>query len=409
MFVRRTLLGSAVLGLAVLGLPAPASAAGPAPAPAAAGWLATRLVDGNHLVTVFDGTAFPDQGLTADAVLAFDGAKVGQTAAAAATTWLASADVLPAYVGDGTAESYAGAHAKLALVALAQGGDPAAFGGRDLLAELRALQATSGRYSDKSQFGDFSNGITQALAVLALHRAGGDGAPAAAVDYLAGSQCDNGGFPLNFEQPACTPDPDATGFVVQALLAEGRTAPAGDALDWLASVQAADGGFGGSGPTAAENANSTALATQALTAGGRTAPAGRALAYLAARQVGCTGPVANQGAVAYDANPFSADTATRATAQAVLAIAGVGLLDVSATGAAPTAPRLDCPVTPTPTTPAPTTPPVTTPAAPGGAAGGGELPATGTPTAALTGLAALLLLAGSGLLVLGRQRRALTR
>src|SRR5262249_23117113 len=152
-----------------------------ASAPAAAGWLATGLVDGNHLETSFNGTSFPDQGLTADAVLAFDAAKVGQDAAARATTWLAGQ--VTAYVGDGTTESYAGAHAKLALVAEAQGLNPEAFGGRHLLTELRALRAPSGRFSDTSQFGDFSNGFSQSLAILALHRAGGSGAPAAAVSF----------------------------------------------------------------------------------------------------------------------------------------------------------------------------------------------------------------------------------
>src|SRR5262249_29491804 len=201
MLVRRTLPGSVVLGLAVLGsaaagLPAVAAPTTIAPAPAAAGWLATRLVAGNHLETSFNGTSFPGQGLTADAVLAFDAAEVGQDAATRATTWLAGQ--VAAYVGDGTTESYAGAHGKLALVAEAQGLDPEAFGGRHLLTELRALLAPSGRFSDASQFGDFSNGFSQSLAVLALPRAGGCGAAGAAAGFLAHSQCSAGGFPLAF-------------------------------------------------------------------------------------------------------------------------------------------------------------------------------------------------------------------
>jgi len=452
---RRTLLGPAVLGLAVLGsaatgLPAaaaptpavptpatpatatPASAASTAAAPtttapaaAAAGWLATRLVGGNHLETSFNGSSFPDQGLTVDAVLAFDAAKVGQDAATRATTWLAGQ--VAAYAGNGTTESYTGAHAKLALVAEVQGLDPEAFGGRHLLTELRALQAPSGRFSDTSTFGDFSNGVTQSLAILALHRAGGSGVPAAAVNFLAGSRCQDGGFPVFFGSSPCTSDPDATGFAVQALLAVGRTTPVTRALNWLVSTQQPDGGFGPvvekeNKKTVAENSNSTALAAQALRAGGRIAAADRAVGYLVARQVGCSGAPANRGAIAYDKTGFAAGTAPRATAQAVPALAGVGLVDVSSSGAAGPAPRLAC-ASPTPT-PTSTPPPATHTAAPtatptatatgsggaaGGAAGGGALPATGSPTGALTGAAALLLAAGTGLVVLGRQRRRLRR
>jgi hypothetical protein len=413
MSIRRAFVGCGALFAAfVVGTPGASAAPGATttePAPAAAGWLATRLVDGNHLEVSFDGQSFPDAGLTADAILAFDGAGVAQSAAAAATTWLAGAATLSGYIGDGDAESYAGAHAKAALVALAQGLDPTDFGGRDLLAELRDLQATSGRFSDRSQFGDFSNSIGQSLALISLDRAGGTGAPAAAVAYLVGSQCDNGGFPLNFEQPQCTVDPDSTAFAVQALLAVGQDGPAGEALDYLGSIQAADGGFGGSGPTAAENSNSTGLVVPALRAGGRDAAADRAVGYLLARQVGCGGQPVDQGAIAYDTTPFTVATAVRATAQAVLGLSGTGLAQVSASGAAADAPRLACapPTTVPPTTVPPTTQPPTTaaPTAPGaGAGGGGSLPATGTPVGVLSGVAALLLVSGAGLVLIGRRR-----
>jgi hypothetical protein len=396
MSLRTMLTAGALLGLPVAGLAAPpvAADAGTAgPAPSAAAWVAGQLVDGNHLQTIYNGTASPAPGPTADAVLALDAAKVGQDAATRATAWLLSKAVMAGYLGDGRSESYAGAHAKLALVAQAQGVDPTAVAGRDLIGELRARQAKSGRFSDKSQYGDFSNAITQSLAILALHRAGGAAEPAAAVDYLAGSRCSGGGFPQDFGKKVCVPDADATGFAVQALLVAGRTGTAGAALDWLASVQKADGGFGGSGPTAAENSNSTALAALALRAGGRTAAADRAVAYLTARQVGCGGKAANRGAVAYDVKGFAAGTALLASVQAVPALAGTGLAEVSSTGAAQQAPPVDC------TSASPTASPATGSASPRAA--------SGPPTAGiLAGVAAVLLAVAGGLVLLRRQRRA---
>src|SRR5262249_18265011 len=139
---------TAVFGAAAM----PASFASPGtenPAEAAAGWLARQLVDGERFEVEFDGVTYPDQGLTADAVLASDAAAVAQEFAGRATSWLASPEILTGYLGSGT-ESYAGPHAKLALVAIAQGLNPRAFGGVNLIQGLQALRAPSGRYSDRS-------------------------------------------------------------------------------------------------------------------------------------------------------------------------------------------------------------------------------------------------------------------
>lgn len=397
--------GTTLAVVAGASLPANADAA-PNTAETAAGWLARQLVDGERMETVFDGTAYPDQGLTADVVLALDSAKVGQEHAAKATAWLSTPDVLSGYLGDGTAESYAGAHAKTALVAQAQGQNPASFGGVDLISRLTALQAPSGRFSDKSSFGDNSNGITQALAIIALDRNGT--APAAAVGYLAGSACPDGGFPLNFEQPTCASDVDTTGFVVQALLAADRSGEAGKALDWLQGKQQADGGFGGSGPTPGVNANSTGLAAAALHTGGRTTQAERAAGYLISLQVGCSAAAADRGAIAYDGAGFSADIARRATAQAIPGITGVGLAEVTSDGARGPAPALDCGSAPGPSTPD-TPPAAETPPGTPADEGGPELAATGVDLGAVAGLTAVLLVAGTGLLVLSRRRRGAGR
>jgi hypothetical protein len=190
--------------------PAGTAAAAPRtilPDDAAAGWLARQLVDGNHLETSFGGTGFPDQGLTIDGVLAFTAAKVAGSAAAAATAWLALPENIDGYTGGGGTESYAGPTAKLMLLAEVRGANPRAFGGVNLRARLLDLLTPSGRFSDRSAFGDFSNAFGQSYAIVALNRNGG--APAAAVTFLAGQQCADGGFPSDFGARPCAGDVDA--------------------------------------------------------------------------------------------------------------------------------------------------------------------------------------------------------
>jgi len=399
-----------------------AHAATPTPAELGAGWLTTQLVGGDHLQTTYGGTAYDDAGLTADVVLALDAAGVGQSSASAATAWLAGQ--VTSYTGDGTGESYAGALAKLSLVAEAQGLDPHAFGGsapvNDLLARLLAQKAGTGRFSDVSAYGDYSNTITQSFAVLALDRDAG--APADAVDFLAAAQCPDGGFPLQFDQPTCSSDLDATAFSVQALLATGRSVTA--ALDYLEAQQRSNGGFGGTGPTSETNSNSTGLAVAALQAGGRTAPAAEGAAYLTALQVGCSGAAGSRSAIAYDATGYDATTAPRATAQAVPALAGVSLADVAAAGATAGFPTLECAAAPVATPGTPTDDSTTggsttggsTTGGPGTGAGAGAgtggasdvplgLPATGDPVRQTAVLGGALLLGGVAVLAATRRRR----
>lgn len=310
------------------------------PAQAAAGWLARQMTDGNHFVDVINGTSYPDQGLTIDAIFAFAAARTSGAYAARATAWLARPFILKGYIGNGTTSSYAGATAKLLLAAEVRGLNPAAFGGVNLPARLAALLTLSGRYSDHSRFGDFSNAFSQALAVIATSRRGG--APPAAVSFLAGSECPNGGFPLDFGQKTCTSDPDATALDVQALLAAGRPGPARRGLSWLASVQRRDGGFA-SPPGTLSNSNSTGLAGQAFAAAGWVSRATRARAFLTSVQVGCAGEPAHRGALAYTDQGFQAATAARATGQGILGLADVGLARLTGRGSQPGDPHLACP------------------------------------------------------------------
>jgi hypothetical protein len=319
---------------------APASATSiPTRGQAASGWLARQMVDGDHLETVFGGFSFPDQGLTIDAILAYAATGTADDFAARATAWLAEPDNLGGYIGDGGTESYAGATAKLLLATEVRGADPSTFGGVDLPARLSALLTPSGRYSDRSAFGDFSNAFSQSLAIIALSRHGG--APASAVTFLAGTACADGGFPLDFGTSPCVSDIDATAMDTQALLAAGRTTEANAGLTWLASAQQSNGGFA-EVPGSSPDANSTGLAGQALAAGGRPVRALAAKAYLIHLQVGCSGAATDRGALAFDGTGFDPATAVRATAQGILGLADIGLAHLSASGAHTGDPHLTC-------------------------------------------------------------------
>jgi hypothetical protein len=341
-----------------------AGSAAPAPAERAvwaSSWLADQLVDGDHFEATFGTDTFPDQGLTADAVIAFAASGVADDAAAAAAAWLGQSANTSGYVGDGTTESYAGSIAKLALVAQVRALDPTAFGEDDidLIARLTAREAPSGRFSDASAFGDFSNVIGQSFAIIVLTRQPSVDPSSDALDLLIGSQCDDGGFDLDLE-PApdtCGSQVDATTFAIQALLAGGRADEAAAALDYLEGVQQGDGGFLGLGT---ENANSTGLAAQSLRVGGRTAAADEAVAFLATLQVTCDDDEANNGAIAYNAEDgFVSSTAWRATAQAVPGLAGVGLLEASAQDADRETADRACVDTAPPPAVQPTAPPAT--------------------------------------------------
>jgi hypothetical protein len=327
---------AALISVAVVAVPVPAAAAGTTdPADAAAGWLVSQLTDGDHFETDFSGTKYPDQGLTIDAVLAFAAAGVGGDALTGAVDWLTQPANLAGYAGDGTTESYVGATAKLAYLATVLGQDPTSFGGVDLVARLGALLTATGQYKDTSAYGDYSNTFGQSLAILALSRTPG-GAPSSAVAFLAGTQCDDGGFPV-FYGACATSDTDGTAFAVQALLAAGDGATAAEGLAWLLTQQdPATGGFNGTGATKGLNANSTGLGAQTLRLSGKDSEADRAVAFLTSLQVGCAGPAEHVGAIALSpldpavpGSGFQLGNAPRATTQAVLGLVGVGLGDLT--------------------------------------------------------------------------------
>ncbi|GGI09143.1 S-layer homology domain-containing protein [Egicoccus halophilus] len=335
-----------VAGTAVAALLVPTTAVAqtadtPAPAPvaetasdAAGAWLAGQLVEGERIETTFDGSSYVDHGLTADTVYALAGAGVAGADITAATDWLATQVVQ--YAGDGEEEAYAGATAKLILVAETAGRDATDFGGVNLVERLQDRQDVLGRYRDVSPWGDYSNVLTQSLALIALERATDEGPSDAAVELLVDTACENGGYPSSFPTDTCTSDVDATGFAVQALLAVGADDAADAAVDWLLDEQADDGSFGG--PEAAANSNSTGLAAVALVAAGELEAFEAAAEWLATVQYACF--EADAGAI-----PFTFDEAgdlTRATAQALPGLSGVPLTETTIDSAVAGAPNPSC-------------------------------------------------------------------
>jgi hypothetical protein len=333
------LLLALVVGSTASAVPAFASkAAVPSPGQAASGWLARQMVRGSHFVTVYSGVSYPDQGETIDALLAFAATKSANGYGARAIAWLERPSVLSNYIGSGT-ESYAGATAKAALAAEVRGINPARFGKVDLLSRLRKLLTKSGRYSDHSAYGDFSNAFSQSLAIIAFSRHGG--APAKAVRFLISSECKNGGFPLDFGQKTCASDTDSTAMDVQALLAVGRRAAAVRGLTWLKSVQRSNGGLDASGAKV-PNANTTGLAGEAFAAAGWHHNAALAAKFLRSLQVGCSAKRWERGAIKYESTGFVKSTAIDATAQGILGLADVSLAKISAHGSRNGDPRLAC-------------------------------------------------------------------
>lgn len=307
-------------------------------APAAAGWLAGQLVDGERIVNAEFG--FDDAGLTADVVLALASAGAAADVAEQAYAWLTTQAA--GYTGPATESVFAGATAKLALVAVAMGDDPTDVGGLDLIAQLASREQADGRFTDDSEFGEFSSTLTQSLAVLALSRAPDVAPSETAVAFLLAQQCDDGGFRFALDEDGCTSAVDTTGFVVQALAALGgddADAAIVTAADWLATVQTDQGGFlSDSG----ENANSTGLAAAALSVADRNDATVAARGFLRSLQDGCGDD--QPGSIRFDAD--DGGDRDRATSQAILGLTGVGLDTVAIAGADRGLPVLDCQAAP---------------------------------------------------------------
>lgn len=181
--------------------------------------------------------------------------------------------------------------------------------------------------------------------------------PAAAVDWLVGQQCADGGFASYRADPSkpCAPydaatfsggeDTNATALAVAALKSVGRSTAQARATAWLLTVQNKDGGWEftpGSG--SGSDANSTAIVLTGLASvGGQGTAVTKGQQFLSTLQIGCAGAATGtDGAFAYQDFGNGLVRNDKATAQAVLGLAGTGL-PVPAESLSTTVPRLTCP------------------------------------------------------------------
>ncbi|MFH1149812.1 MAG: prenyltransferase/squalene oxidase repeat-containing protein [Actinomycetota bacterium] len=143
------------------------------------------------------------------------------------------------------------------LAVCCAGADPRSFGGRDLVAEIKARAAADGH------IGDLVNEHCWGLIALA---AAGEPAPAGSMEWLSARQNIDGGFGYGAQSGS---DPDDTGGALQALIASGADRGSNTvarALSYLMFCQQDDGGF--AWQSAGSNVGSTAWAVQGICAAG---------------------------------------------------------------------------------------------------------------------------------------------
>ena len=293
-------------------IPVGAQEATPSASPAVEGgdlasataWLIDQQGEDGAFVS-FSGE--PDAGTTVDALIALvaaEGAGVDTaTSIPDALAYLESGDVALVYEQTGVGQA-----AKLTLALVAAGRGPRDFATTNPVSIVEAGQ--------NDETGVFGTGLYHhAYALMALAATGSE-VPASALDALAATQAENGGWSFDGSTDPATADSNTTSMVVQALVATGN---AGHevmvpALEFLESTITDDGAA--YAPGAEADANSTALVLQAMLAtGGETAGLEAALATFQT----------DSGAYFYQAadpseNLFSTVQAIPAAAGAVLPI-----------------------------------------------------------------------------------------
>jgi len=308
-------------------------------------WLAGQLTSRGFVPSTLGGSE-ASLSSTAQTILALSAANVDLPGAQQALGYLE--DRVDDYVTvDGS--DGPGKLALLILDAEALGANPTSFGGTNLVARLLATQQTSGvdigLFGTEAQVSDYSaGGYEQGLALAALAAAGvrNTSQVTAAVSWLVGEQCPDGGWttPDNAENPCdgspasyAGPDTNSTSLAVQGLAAQGVLTPgvASRALAFLSRGQDSDAGWSyypnTSTAPGSTDPDSTALVIQALVALG-SSPDGSAFAR------GSSDPMSallsfqltsGSSAGAFYFPPAPAPASEIATYQAVPALVGLAL------------------------------------------------------------------------------------
>lgn len=237
------------------GTPVASPVASPVTAPGLQGavdWLIDQQQDDGSWLG-FSGE--PDAGTTVDAIIALSAAReadmdIGDSLDKA-VTWLGSGDVALVYSQTGTGQA-----AKLVLALVASDIESLEIGGVSLLdLVMQGQDAESGLYG--------TGLYDHAYALLALVATGSE-VPQNAIDFIGTVQADNGGFAWDGATDETMVDSNTTAMIVQALAAVGQ----GDsdvsvkAVEYLLSTVTEGGASAAVG--AEPDANSTALVAQAF-------------------------------------------------------------------------------------------------------------------------------------------------
>ena len=218
---------------------------------------------------------------------------------------------------------------KTAIAALVAGADPTRFGPYNLLKHLKADQCKAGSTTcTPGSAANIYSSVSESLVILAEARGAKayrtTYAPdAAALSYFLSLQCANGGFTSATTRGShCTADPDATGYAIMALRADGhRPAARARAVHWLRSTRNTDGSWTAQG---VHNVDSTGLAAAALAGAGLDTT--RSKKWLRSQQV-TTGPTvgkgASRGALKYH-GAFDPSSSIKATADGLLGMVRYG-------------------------------------------------------------------------------------
>jgi len=257
----------------------------------AAQWLADQLSPQGWMPTS-PGSNAPSLSFTVNTILALVAAHVDPAGVQTALGYLEGN--VDAFVTQDGADG-PGQLALLILDTEAGGVDPTNFGGTNLVARLLTTEQPNGLFGTESQLSNYDAGnYEQGLALAALGVAGvkGQAQLGAAIDYLEGQQCPDGGWSFTDQATdTCVvsavngtgPDTNSTAVAVQGLAAQGAVTPpiSASVVSFYRAGQDADGGWSyypsAAGSPQSTDPDSTAFVIQALIALGQS-PSGPAFA-----------------------------------------------------------------------------------------------------------------------------------